>query len=50
MALANDILNAALEAYALAKVSGKGAGLDALKETVAARYNRKRKPSPVAAP
>ena len=50
MALGSDILNVALEGYALAKVFGKGAGLDALKETVAARYSRKRKPSPVAAP
>ncbi|WP_291992837.1 hypothetical protein [Candidatus Accumulibacter sp. ACC003] len=49
MALASDILNAALEAYALAKFFGKGAGLDALKETVAARTKRERKPSPVVA-
>ena len=49
MALGSDILSAALEGYALAKVFGKGAGLDALKEAMAGRYSRKRKPSPVAA-
>jgi hypothetical protein len=49
MALGSDILTAALEGYALARVFGKGAGLDALKEAMAGRYSRKRKPSPVAA-
>lgn len=49
MALGSDILTAALEGYALAKVFGKGAGLDALKEAMAGRYSRKRKPTPVAA-
>jgi hypothetical protein len=48
MALGSDILTAALEGYALAKVFGKGAGLDALKEAMAARYSRKRHPTPVA--
>ena len=43
------LLTAALEGYALAKVFGKGAGLDALKEAMAGRYSRKRKASPVAA-
>jgi hypothetical protein len=32
----------------LAKVFGKGAGLDALKEAMTGRYSRKRQPSPVA--
>ena len=48
MALGSDILNVALEGYALAKVFGKGAGLDALKEAMAARYSRKRHATPVA--
>jgi hypothetical protein len=48
IALGSDILTAALEGYALAKVFGKGAGVDALKEAMAARYSRKRQPSPVA--
>ncbi|MBN8452373.1 molybdopterin-dependent oxidoreductase, partial [Accumulibacter sp.] len=34
MALGSDVLSAALEGYALAKVFGKGAGLDALKDVV----------------
>ncbi|WP_313950446.1 hypothetical protein [Accumulibacter sp.] len=46
MALGSDILNAALEACALAKVFGTGAGLDALKEAMAGRYSRERKPLP----
>jgi hypothetical protein len=49
MALGCDILTAALEAYALAKIFGKGAGLDALKGAMAACYSRKRRASPVAA-
>jgi len=49
MALGSDILNAALEGYALARVFGKGAGLDAVKEAMAGRYSRKPKPTPVAA-
>ena len=32
----------------LAKVFGKGAAFDALKEAMASRYSRQRKPSPVA--
>ena len=38
MALGSDILCAALEGYAIAKAFGKGSGLDALKETMAARF------------
>jgi hypothetical protein len=38
MALGSDILIAAIEDYALAKAIGKGAGLDALKETMATRF------------
>ncbi len=43
MALGSDILSAALEGYALAKVFGKGAGLDALKEAMATRFSSKRR-------
>lgn len=43
MALGSDILGAALDGYALAKVFGKGAGLDALKEVVGVRFSRRRK-------
>jgi hypothetical protein len=43
MALGSDILNAALDGYALAQVFGKGAGLDALRETMSARFARKRR-------
>ena len=38
MALGSDILEAALEGYSYVKVSGKGAGLDALRESAAQRY------------
>jgi hypothetical protein len=44
MALGSDVLSAALEGYALAKVFGKGAGLDALKDVVSVRFSRRRKP------
>lgn len=42
-ALGSDILCAALEGYALAKVFGKGAGLEALRGAMSARYSRKPK-------
>jgi hypothetical protein len=45
MALGSDILIAALEGYALAKAIGKGAGLDALKETMATRFSGRRRAS-----
>ncbi|HMV62260.1 MAG TPA: hypothetical protein PKE01_02945 [Rhodocyclaceae bacterium] len=46
-ALGSDILSAALEGYAFAKVFGKGAGLEALREAMSARYTRKPKaPTP----
>ena len=35
--------SAALEGYALLKVSGKGAGLDALRQGMSARFTRKAK-------
>ncbi len=40
MALGSDVLSAALEGYALAKVFGKGAGLDALRDVVSVRFSR----------
>lgn len=43
MALGSDIMSAALDGYALAKVSGKGAGLETLREAMSARYSRKPK-------
>lgn len=43
MALGSDIMTAALEGYALAKVFGKGSGLDALREAMSARVSHKGK-------
>ncbi len=42
-ALGSDVMSAALEGYALLKVSGKGAGLDALTQGISARFTRKAK-------
>jgi hypothetical protein len=42
-ALGSDVMSAALEGYAMLKVSGKGAGLDALREGMSARFTRKAK-------
>ena len=42
-ALGSDILSAALEGYAFAKIAGKGAGLETLREAMASRYSHKRK-------
>jgi hypothetical protein len=45
-ALGSDIINAALEGYALLKVSGKGAALETLREAMSARRgNRAAKPA-----
>ncbi len=41
MALGSDLMSAALDGYALAKVFVKGAGLDALKEIMAGRFTRR---------
>ncbi len=41
--LGNDVMSAALEGYAMLKVSGKGAGLDALRQGMSARFTRKAK-------
>ena len=43
MALGSDVMSAALDGYALAKVFGKGAGLETLREAMSARYSRKPK-------
>ena len=45
MALGSDILSSALEGYALAKAVGKGAALDAMRESMAQRYGHRRKAS-----
>jgi hypothetical protein len=39
----SDVMSAALEGYALLKVSGKGAGLDAFRHGMSARFTRKAK-------
>jgi len=43
MALGSDILSFALEGYALARVFGKGASLDELREATQSRFGRRRK-------
>ena len=43
MALGSDMLTTALEDYGVARVLGKGAGLDALRETMSVRLGRRRK-------
>ncbi len=45
-ALGSDVLNAALEGYGLLKVSGKGAALESLRQSMYARYTRKAKSQP----
>ncbi len=40
-ALGSDVMSAALEGYAMLKVSGRGAGLDALTQGISARFTRK---------
>jgi len=49
MALGSDILSASIEGYALAKAIGKGAALDALRESMGSRYSRRRRSSEAAA-
>lgn len=51
MALGSDVMSAALEGYALLKLLGKGAGLDALRQDMSARFNRtsSKVPSPATA-
>jgi len=40
-ALGSDVMSAALQGYAMLKVSGKGAGLDALRQGMSARFTRR---------
>ena len=40
MALGSDVMVAALEGYALLKIAGKGEGLESLRRTLSARFNR----------
>ena len=50
MALGSDAMAAALEGYALLRVSGKSRGLDGLREALSTRFARTRKsPAPPAA-
>lgn len=52
MALGSDVMNAALEGYALLKVSGRNQGLEALRQALSARFGktgRRAEPSPPAA-
>jgi len=42
-ALGSDVMSAALQGYAMLKVSGKGAGLDALRQGMSDRFTRKSK-------
>jgi hypothetical protein len=49
MALGSDLMTASLEGYAVLKVSGKGSGLDGMRQTLSARFNRSRKAEPEAA-
>ena len=43
MALGSDLMTASLEGYAVLKVSGKGNGLDGMRQALSARFNRGRK-------
>ena len=40
MALGSDVMSAALEGYAFLKIAGKGEGLESLRRTLSARFNR----------
>lgn len=40
MALGSDLMNAALEGYAVLKVSGRGEGMEALKRLLSQRFSR----------
>jgi len=45
MALGSDLMTASLEGYAVLKVSGKGEGLDHLRQALSARFARRRRSS-----
>lgn len=40
IALGSDVMSAALEGYAFLKIAGKGEGLESLRRTLSARFNR----------
>ena len=46
MALGSDLMVASLEGYTLLKVAGRGEGLDALRQSLGARFDRKRRREP----
>jgi len=48
-ALGSDVMSAALQGYAMLKVTGKGAGLNALRQGMSARFTRKAKTKAVPA-
>ena len=43
MSLGSDLMTASLEGYAVLKVSGKGEGLDALRQALSSRFSRRRR-------
>lgn len=45
MALGSDIMNASLDGYALLKVTGRGAGLETLRQSMSTRLARSPKPA-----
>lgn len=49
MALGSDLMVASLEGYALLKVAGRGEGLDALRQSLGSRFDRRRRQEPEAA-
>ncbi len=50
MALGNDVMNAALEGYALLKMMGKGSSLETLRKEISARFARTSKKGSIAVP
>jgi len=46
MSLGSDLMRASLEGYAVIKITGRGAGLDSLREMLSARFNRRRRREP----
>jgi hypothetical protein len=49
-ALGSDVMSAALEGYALLRVSGRGQGLEALRQDISARFSRGSRPAATPAP
>ena len=46
IALGSDVMTAALEGYAFLKIAGKGEGLDSLRRTLSARFDRSTSATP----